>query len=347
MKTLVVLGVLATAVVAVSLAVAEEVDVKAPAAPATAVKFNHAKHPEKVVTKETCSDCHGKELTGVLAKPAQNGHQPCMSSGCHVDDFLSSSAAAKKKDAEAYAKAAAFCLGCHSSEKGEPPKSYTKAVADNVYKNNSTTEFHVELDHFVHVGFKSVKCRDCHVVQGKDNLLQADSPGHRECSQCHTGKTDAHAMGKCAGCHTSPGTGEYFTESRKGSDTRACGTEAHKKLAKKRKKPLDQVPCFKHETKEHRYWSKNPKSKSNWEQGEALQCGHCHFMFADKKTWKSLKGKYESIKQIKASPIMDTAKGEAHERCGEVRACHGSDFSGDTCTKCHESNSVGTGSLYD
>ena len=335
----------ATASVAASLAIAEDTK-PAPSATGAAKKFNHDQHAtktkKKVVTEENCSDCHGKDEKGALAMPGQNGHQPCLASGCHAKDFLNSAASKRKQDKKAYAKAAAFCLGCHSNAKGEPPKNYQKAAPDNVYKNNSTTEYHVELDHFQHIEYKAGKCRDCHVVDATTNALVLDSPGHLECSQCHNGNT-THAMSKCAACHTTPGKNEYYTGTREGSDTRACGSESHLELARKKKLPPEQVPCFKHETKYHRFKSKKPdkNSKKYWEQGDPLQCGQCHFMFEDKKHWKRLKGRYTTLKEIRASPIMEDGDKElAHKACGQVRACHRGqtdDSSGTApCEKCHD-----------
>jgi hypothetical protein len=316
------------------------------ASSATAKKFNHAQHgklKQKVVTEKNCSSCHGKSTAGELAIPAKDGHQPCLASGCHVDDFLASSAKTKKADPKRYAKAAAFCLGCHNSASGDAPRNFSRPKADNAYQNNSTTEYHIELDHFAHVERKAGKCRDCHVVDEKSFALVLDTPGHAECSQCHNGKT-THAMSECASCHDTPGAGEYFTKTRKGSDTRACGSEAHLALAKSRNKSPEQVPCYKHERKEHRFWSTNRDRKADWAQGEALQCGHCHFMFADKSQWKALGGDYTTVLQIKGSAIMDNDKDRAHKRCGEVAACHRNEVDDSRgtglCVKCHDQKLV-------
>ncbi len=300
----------------------------------------HAKLDKPVVSDKNCKDCHGADPKGALATPGKNGHQPCMASGCHVDDFLSVGEA-RENNAERYAKAASFCQGCHASATGDAPQNFEKAAADNVYKNHPAPEYHVELDHFAHAERKQGKCRDCHVVDAESNELVPNAPGHLECAQCHNGKT-APAMAECATCHGTPGANQYFTKTREGSDTRACGSEEHRKLAASRGKSPEQVPCFKHERKEHRFWSKNPDS--SWAQGEALQCGHCHFMIADKSTWKSLGGEYSSVQQIKASPIMDNDRDRAHKRCGEVRACHRSEVDDSRgtgkCTMCHDQKLV-------
>jgi hypothetical protein len=333
----------ALAVVAVwRFAAADESSKAAKAGAASVVKFDHDKHANRaekpVVVEGKCSTCHGDDPKGALAVPGRTGHAPCLS--CHVGDFLATGDKTRKSNPALHAKATGFCLGCHSSADGKPPKNHTKAVADNVYRNHPSPEFHVELDHFEHT--RRSDCRKCHVVNPASQKLEEGAPGHAQCATCH-GDT-APPMAECATCHDRPGPAEHFGPPRKGSDTRVCGSPEHQELARKRGKPPDEVPCFKHETREHRFWSKNRSSKSRWEQGEPLECGHCHFMVGDKAPWRLLKHQYQTLKDIRSAPIMDNDRDRAHKRCGEVRACHGSEVDdrrgSGQCTQCHDKKLV-------
>lgn len=312
-----------------------------------AKKFDHDQHaklPKPAVADDKCESCHPTDAVGILTLPGKNGHKPCLDSGCHVKDFLSVGAATRSKDPARYKKAAAFCLGCHSSPKDRPneaPRNYEKPAADQVFKDHPTANYHVELPHFEHLdndikGKGRVACRDCHVVDARTNELDLDSPGHAECARCH-GVTAA-PMKTCDHCHKMPGKRVYLAQMRKETEVRSCDSPGHQREAKRRGKPIDETPCFKHETKQHRFA----------EDGKPLQCGACHYMFADKKLWG--KYKYDDLKNIAAAPVMDNRRDEAHKTCGESKACHAADVrlsgSGRRCKLCH-SNKLVENSMFD
>ena len=301
-------------------------------------KFNHKTHAKyeypdsqkKAVTDENCSDCHGSDPKGKLATPAKSGHQPCLSAGCHVKWFMSATLDTKGRDPVLYKKAVSFCLGCHENAASEAPKRHTKAAADAVYKNNTNPGYHVELNHFAHT--ERTGCRDCHVVEKRTYKLKLDTPGHAECAACHGVEDDAEPMSQCAECHESPGPKEYFHNEWKGSETRSCGSPSHLALAKKQKKSPEKVPCFKHERREHRFRKGDKR----------LECGHCHFMIDNRRLWKS--NRYESIRDIRAAPIIHNNRDLAHETCGESRACHKRDVDDSRgsadCKLCHSQKTI-------
>jgi hypothetical protein len=296
-------------------------------------KFSHAGHAPATVTDDNCATCHGDSATGELSPPGKVGHQPCLASGCHVDAFLESGERTRKADEAAWKKAVAFCLGCHTT----PPQNFQKAQADAVYRLHPSPEYHVEFDHFEHT--KRSQCRDCHEVHPV-----LSQPAHPQCSNCHG--DEAHAMTECASCHQTPGKREYFDVQRGEREfrVRQCNSPGHIREAQRLKKTLEEVPCFRHETEQHRFWSTDPRRRDRWEKGEPLQCGHCHFMLEDQKTWAGLKHSYRTIKEIKGAPLMDNDRDRAHNRCGDQAACHQREADGSFgtshCTKCHEDKVV-------
>lgn len=298
-------------------------------------KFSHADHAAlkdaEIAIEENCGACHGDDPEGELSKPGKPGHQPCLDSGCHADDFLAIGKSTREEAPERWRQAASFCRGCHESV----PQNFDRAEADNVYRVHPSPEYHVELNHFEHT--ERAACRDCHKVH--PDLRE---PGHTECSSCH-GET-APPMSECGTCHQEPGANQYFSETREGSDTRSCNTPAHLELAKRLNQKPEEVPCFEHEAEHHRFWSENKNTKRTWERGESLPCSHCHYMVANKKWWKVLGSDYVSLKDITAAPVMDNRRDEAHERCGAVTACHGREvddsFGTGKCTKCHDEKIV-------
>jgi Class III cytochrome C family len=259
-------------------------------------KFDHAAHRDRKVAIDACGACHGADRKGALAVPGRSGHQPCLASGCHVDDFLVVSDAAKKADPARYGAAASFCLGCHRSATGEAPRRFQKAAADNVYRGHPAPEHHVEMDHLAHT--RQAGCRDCHVVDARSFQLVAGRPAHAECAKCHG--ESAPPMSGCATCHTAPGPAAYFAGARRSSDVRSCSSGA---------RPAEKGPCFLHERREHRFAGDQP-----------LQCGSCHFMIADPKGWAGRK--YRSLRDIAGAPIIHNQRDLAHQSCGATAACH-------------------------
>ena len=305
--------------------------------------------PRVVVDSEKCTGCHasdekgkltlpgtsGKQLKldmpacdpqrGKLTKPGQVGHQPCLDSGCHVRDFLATGDRTRRESPRRYQKAAAFCAGCHAGK--TPPTSDSQPTVGNIYCDNDSPDYHIELNHLRHAGL--TECRNCHLV-GADNALQLNKPNHLECASCHTGK-EAKPMSHCRTCHASPGPSGYFAARAKSTRTvvRSCGSPAHLKRAKRRGKNPDQISCFKHETAGHRLKGDAP-----------VQCSQCHYMVANRKYWSS-KYRYESLRDIKRARLIDNRRDRAHSKaCGGSRACHARDVDdssggSEKCTLCH------------
>lgn len=259
---------------------------------ASAPTFDHSEHAKRLKSDD-CSLCHS-EASAARPAPTTRSHTPCLASGCHVDDFLSSGPRAKKDAPKAYAAAATFCSTCHKSASGEPPKRFAKAAADALFENKKGASYHVEMDHQAHSA--RTACSTCHVVDTKSFVLVKGRPNHLECRGCHE-DDDEQPMSLCASCHSSPGPAQYFTKTRKASDVRSC-SEATKAGR----------PCFKHERSEHRFRpDKTP-----------LECSSCHYMFRKKRNNGS---SYTSIADVKAAPIIDNRRDMAHKNCGS-RGCH-------------------------
>ena len=310
-----------------------------PAAAIVPQKFDHKTHAEhaypktarKVVTDDSCSGCHGSDPRGALSTPAKSGHQPCLDSGCHVKWFVSVGSETRKRDPLLYRKAVAFCLGCHQSASGEPPSRHARATADAVYKNNDKPNYHVDFNHYEHT--RRTGCRSCHVVDDATFVLVKGAPGHTECATCHGKKKDVAPMSQCAECHTEPAPKDYFQNRWKGSETRSCGTPEHLELAAKQKKPVAEVPCFKHDRQEHRF---RDRGRS------VLECGECHFMIGERSKWGA--NRYESIRDIESLPIIHNNRDLAHKSCGESRACHKRDVDDSrgtaNCRLCHSQKTI-------
>ena len=306
----------------------------------TAKKFDHAAHAKrsykgtekKVVTDENCSSCHGDNPKGILATPAKSGHQPCMNAGCHVEWFVSVGPGTRKRDPVRFQKAVEFCLGCHSDAKGEPPPQYKKAKADAVYKDNTAPGYHVDFPHYDHT--KKAKCTKCHVINKRNYALELNTPGHAECASCHNeaNSEGAEAMSQCATCHSEPGPKEYYSNRGKGSETRSCGSAGHEELAAKLEKPLDDVPCFKHERKEHR----------ERKDGEELQCSQCHVMISDRRQWGA--NRFHTVQEIRSAQIIDNNRDRGHKACGDSRGCHKRDVDDSRgsadCRLCHSQKTI-------
>ncbi len=305
------------------------------------LKFDHQAHAEldTPVNIEDCASCHGDDPGGELAKPGKHGHQPCLSSGCHAEDFLSVGTRTQKKSPDRYTEAAQFCLGCHenrSSEVGQllAPTPYSHALANNLYRNNASPGHYVEMDHLEHA--KRTECRTCHIVDDQSFALVPGGPGHDECASCH-GDSEKKPMGECASCHKAGDAKTYFVPRSVSSDVRSCNTSRFKDLVASRKssKARD-IPCFEHEREGHRTTSK----------GEEVQCSDCHFMFL-RKTYQ--KHNYQTLQEIKQAPLMDNSRDQAHRKCG-ASGCHRSQVDDSKgkgkCSMCHSSQSI-LGALID
>jgi hypothetical protein len=262
------------------------------AAAVVAKHFDHQAHGKQKVDVSRCTSCHSIDDKGLVAAPAALGHAPCLSAGCHASDFLASGATTKKKDLARYQKAVAFCAGCHATPNGDAPNAWQRAKADNAF--SGTGEYHVEMNHLAHTA--RTPCRECHAVDAVNFQLLDTAPGHRQCIGCHNGKP-VPAMTECGMCHKSPAKTAYFTAARPGNDVRSCGAKG---VAKGQS-------CFAHEHKGHRFKDDNSE----------LQCGSCHFMLADKSAWNGYK--YTTLRDVKASPIIENKKDRAHDACG---SCH-------------------------
>ncbi|MCG8416916.1 MAG: cytochrome c family protein [Proteobacteria bacterium] len=316
----------------------QKVPEKSPAKKIQPAKFDHDSHKDKLhpvtkknlVSAENCASCHGNNPQGVLDRPAKSGHQPCMAGGCHARWFLGVAADTKRRDPVLYEKSVAFCLGCHDSPSGQPPNNYTVPSTDNLYRDNSSPDYHVEFNHFDHTQLAA--CQDCHVVDPSTFALKLDTPGHAQCAQCHGKEEGAQPMGECAACHREPGPAEYFHNAWKGSETRTCNSPAHLALAARRQKKPQQVPCFKHEREEHRLRRGR----------KPLDCGHCHFMIGDRRRWGS--NRYETVRDIKSAPIIHNSRDLAHASCGDSRACHRRDVDDRrgtaNCLLCHSQKTI-------
>jgi len=291
--------------------------------------FSHAEHGKRGVDVTACSNCHSVDAKGVVFAPAAQGHAPCLDAKCHAQDFVSTGPTARAHAPAAYAKAVAFCLGCHDSPDGTPPSPAQQHVATAALRSYQLeSEYHVELNHFEHT--KRTECRTCHVVDAKSFALVTGSPGHAECVTCHNAqKFPDFTMASCNYCHSEPGRGEFFHASRPATDVRACGSEGHAALVAKDKGDGKEVACFRHERKEHRFTG----------DGKPVQCGECHAIVASPAR--------AALASLHANPVIDNSEGE-HERCGNSTACHARDFAntagGKRCLICHGDHSR---SLFD
>ena len=273
--------------------------------------FSHTSHEDKIDIAQ-CNACHQAAQSETRApEPTSRGHAPCLASGCHIDDFLSTGPRTKKEEPENFAKASVFCAVCHASKSGAPPSRFTKAKANALYESKAGANFHVEMDHHKHT--TRVSCSGCHQVDPTSFQLVEAGPGHKECGNCHDSESEV-PMTKCASCHSAPGTTEYFTKARKSSDVRVCTADG-----------APDKPCFKHERTEHRF----AKDRS------PIECSSCHYMF-EKKSHSG--NAYQSLADVKSAPMMDNAKDLAHKNCG-ASGCHNRDVDDSEgkakCAQCH------------
>lgn len=304
-----------------------------PAAAIAAKHFSHTDHKGRGVDVDRCEACHAIDAKGAVLAPAAQGHAPCLQAQCHATEFLSVGATARAKEPAKFAKASAFCLGCHEAV----PWPWKKTPTRVLQAYQGSREHHIEMNHFEHAVRTRQDCRGCHVVDDRSFALAAGTPGHAQCGTCHTGKgaqgaQPAFAMKECGGCHLRESRAEYLrreglTDSRPSTDVRACETEGHAQVAAKKGQP---VPCFKHERAEHRTLN-----------GKPVQCVSCHFIVGGKALWGNRR--YTSLADLRVNPIIWNAKDQQHESCGRVAACHKRDVdpvSGAKCNLCHADKSV-------
>jgi hypothetical protein len=199
---LVVLASAALAVVLGSFALARAADPE-PAPPDS--KFNHARHVGSVskakLDMTKCTSCHAVDKDGANLRPGADGHQPCMQSGCHLDDFLD--------------KRTTLCLGCHASS-----DNFRKNPADRVFAPGGKKEHFVEFSHQAHMrprvaGSKAqaVVCQTCHWVD-KATFKAVEHPGHPQCAACHATSKNL-PMSQCDGCHNDGDPAKHFDKHRK------------------------------------------------------------------------------------------------------------------------------------
>jgi hypothetical protein len=303
----------------------------APPAPAVAAKhFVHADHKARGVDVDRCEGCHSIDAKGQVLAPAARGHAPCLEARCHASFFLAVGEPARQANAAQFAKASAFCLGCHEVV----PRPWQKPATRIIKSFEASREYHVELNHHEHTTrAKAAGCRGCHVVDDKSFALVAGTPGHAQCATCHNQKDNpAFTMKACGNCHQRESRTAYLqqhgiTGNRPKTDVRACDSEGHAQVQQRKGK---QVPCFKHERVEHRTLAGNP-----------VQCVSCHFIVGDASKWDGRR--YQTLADLQINPIIWNAKDQQHESCGKVAACHKRDVdpvSGANCALCHAEKSV-------
>jgi hypothetical protein len=285
-----------------------------------------ARRPPPLIDK--CETCHGVDAKGQVSAPAALGHAPCLSAGCHAADFVGIGEKGRKADPERYAKSVAFCLGCHDSKDGSPPRPWAKPTVGAALRSfQYEREYHVEMNHYEHAARS--ECRTCHVVDEKSFALAPSTPGHGQCVNCHNPqKFPDFTMARCELCHDKPARAEYFQGSRPKIDVRACGSEGHAALEAKLKRA---VSCFRHERDEHRTVD-----------GKPLQCAACHYMVGDKKAWGGRR--YQTLRDLHTEAIIDNSRDREHQSCGRTAACHQADVDAARttarCSLCHAERSA-------
>jgi hypothetical protein len=312
------------------------VAIAGPAAPA--VHFLHAEHGPRGVAIDKCETCHEIDAKGQVLAPAALGHSPCQSARCHASDFLGVGDKTRKADPARYAKATAFCLGCHDTKDGAPPAPWQKPTANAVLQSfQNEREYHVEMNHYEHA--LRTGCPSCHVVDDKSFALVKTAPGHAQCVACHNPqKFPAFTMARCGVCHDKPARAEFFHVTRfkvaaghQGAEVegvRACGGAAHTALEARLHHP---VSCFRHDRAEHRTAD-----------GQPLSCAACHYMVGDKTKWGGRR--YQTLLDLHTEKIIDNSQDREHKSCGQSAACHKVDVdaarAGAKCSLCHAEKSA-------
>ncbi len=302
-------------------------------APAPAVQpkhFSHSDHKTRGVDVDRCAACHSVDAKGQVLAPAAQGHAPCLDARCHASAFLAVGEKARAARPAEFAKASAFCLGCHETVPWPWKKPTTRVLRS--YENSR--EHHIEMNHHEHTVRANKACRNCHAVDDKTFALVVGAPGHAQCGTCHNAKSTppTFLMKECGACHLRESRADYLrrlqiTANRPDTDVRACGSEGHVQLEKKLRR---KVSCFKHERAEHRTLN-----------GKPVQCVECHFIVGEKSLWG--RRRYVSLADLQVNEIIWNTRDQQHESCGRVAACHQRDVdpvSGAQCNLCHAEKSV-------
>ncbi len=324
------------------------------------VHFNHKCHAERTNGKKVdtqdpakCKDCHAVTDKGKILAPAQQGHAPCLQSGCHAKEFLG----APLNDAQAKktpARTKSFCAGCHP----QTPWAWKKPTVSIDATWHNQRDHHIEMgksdgdsgmDHYKHTQLKKqdgkqIGCRDCHVVDDSGDkptwAFATGTPGHAQCLSCHSAEGQAFPLSDCGNCHKEGSRRSWLlslgvrmgpndVETRPGSRVRSCGSEGYTRYVQKDLKPGKGVPCFKHETQQHR----------ERKDGSGVQCVQCHYLVTDKSRWNGRS--YASLADLHTKSIIHanpTDPMEKHHQACSARGCHaGQTENGPAkaCEKCH------------
>ncbi len=288
-------------------------------------QLNGAKPPvEYSADKKSCnsSKCHAVDAQDRIVAPGANGHSPCSDANCHATWFMTAGMPSDKN----YEMAASFCLGCHASDDGKPPKP-SERVNAVFYSRESEVEFHVEMpgpaedtqwggqgSHFAHANKHATRadCRKCHSVDSS-GLLTPGTPGHDQCLDCHkaadkkAGKVKV-SMGDCSDCHKLGARKNPFDAAGLAVDSRqldfgvngtpkadkdhlptvrACASESLDAANK-----LSDKNAQKNKVSCFRHDGGGTKKAHRFgaDGKSETQCGHCHYMIADDTVWKQISG---------------------------------------------------------
>jgi c(7)-type cytochrome triheme protein len=191
------------------------------------IGFTHAAHGNRNMQIQNCAQCHQVGTDGTLTAPlAKKDHQPCATSSCHLNEFMS--------------RTTKICGTCHESA-----SPWLKTVSRA--KPPAKSEWFERIDHAAHLSklgaaASNSACESCH----GNKLAGSPAPeGHDACAPCH-GRGQGPQMAQCAACHvqTPPARAMVstwsvratFVHKQHANDPRARGattkcTECHKQVA--------------------------------------------------------------------------------------------------------------------
>jgi serine/threonine protein kinase len=197
-----------------------------------------------------------------------------------ITRILDANKVAQQQRDEALAQHQAAVAAATRAEQSETrAKASERTVIIERDRQRFVRERRIEMDHFKHT--QVAKCQQCHLVDPKTFTAKAGTPGHAECVSCH----EADKMEglrddpKCAYCHL-----DRKPTTKDQSSLRACDDAALTALNAASKGNAasrgnaaggKQTPCFRHDTKAHRFDDK----------GQPLECTTCHGVLADKSKW--------------------------------------------------------------
>lgn len=185
--------------------------------------FTHEAHGRRNVKIEDCGQCHAAEADGRLTPPlAKKDHQPCATSGCHLNEFMS--------------RTTKICGICHDATS---PWQKTASRAKPPVK----PEWFEQIDHAAHLGAFGAHNNACNFCHGNKLAGEPAYTGHDACAPCHVSQTPT--MAQCAACHsrTPPpraaasvwSVRATFDHQQHATDPRSRGaakcTECHKQIA--------------------------------------------------------------------------------------------------------------------